>query len=269
MLSRIHRALATARPRTRPFVSSSCRLIENVDPLLPFVPPPPKPKPVAPPPPKLSQDPHVFLDIPPAEDPLLRYIASSLLRDGRRHTAERRVKYLLLHLHAFTRSPPLPLVRDAIERAAPFVRVITHRKGGKNVIQPVPLTERQRVLFAMRWILDASNTKAGVTVEERLAREMLDVLKGESKALKRKTDVHHTAMVNRCVASTFPKSGRLTSTSMTVEISEYLRRSNIRIYAPVNPHRHSSILRFARTQVQFLDAEVLFECAAICHWHDN
>ena len=53
----------------------------------------------------------------------------------------------------------------------------------------------------MKWILDASNFKAGVTVEERLAREILDVVKGESKALKKKDDIHTAAMVNRSVTA--------------------------------------------------------------------
>jgi small subunit ribosomal protein S7 len=51
-------------------------------------------------------------------------------------------------------------------------------------------------------MVKACNVKAGRTIEERFAREVLDVLKGESSVLKKKDDVHTLAMVNRCVSYT-------------------------------------------------------------------
>ena len=52
----------------------------------------------------------------------------------------------------------------------------------------------------MQWILEASNTKPGKTLEERLAREIIAVLEGNSKALAKKMELHRFAMVNRYVS---------------------------------------------------------------------
>ena len=139
------------------------------------------------------------LNIPPAEDPLLHYLTSSIMKHGRRSKAARVTSRTLLHLHSFTRSEPLPLLREAILAASPAVKCLSHRHGSKNVHKPVALGEKQRTRFAVQWILEASNKKPGKTLEERLAREIIAVLEGNSKALAKKTELHKFAMVNRYV----------------------------------------------------------------------
>lgn len=61
------------------------------------------------------------------------------------------------------------------------------------------LGEKQRTKYGVRWILEASQKKMGKTVEERLAREMVSVVRGDSEALRKKEEIHKFAMVNRCV----------------------------------------------------------------------
>ena len=138
-----------------------------------------------------------MLNIPPAEDPLLHYLTSSIMRHGGRSKAARITSRTLLHLHSFTRSEPLPLLREAILAASPAVKCLTHRHGAKNVHKPVALGEKQKTKFAVRWILEASDSKPGKTLEERLAREVVAVLEGTSKALAKKMELHRLAMVNR------------------------------------------------------------------------
>ena len=147
-----------------------------------------------------SKLPPVF-NIPPAEDPLLHYLTSSIMKHGRRSKAARITSRTLLHLHSFTRSEPLPLLREAILAASPAVKCLSHRHGAKNVHKPVALGEKQRTRFAVQWILEACDSKPGKTLEERLAREVIAVLEGNSKALAKKTELHRFAMVNRYVSA--------------------------------------------------------------------
>ena len=145
--------------------------------------------------------------IPPAEDPLLQYLTATVQKHGHRAKAARITSRTLLHLHAFTRSPPLPVLREAILTASPAVRSMIHRQGAKNVAKPVALGEKQRTRFALQWILDASKKRTGRTIEERLARELIAVIQGTSEALKKKEEVHRFAMVNRsaiCLSRWFP-----------------------------------------------------------------
>ncbi|KAG5643685.1 hypothetical protein DXG03_000518 [Asterophora parasitica] len=137
-----------------------------------------------------------IIDIPPAEDPLLHYFTSSLLTHGHRARAARITSNTLLHIHAFTRAPPLPILRKAVDAAAPAVRTLMHKQGGKVIAKPVALGEKQRTRKAVQAILTASKTKVGRSVEERLAREIIAVVQGSSAALENKVAIHKFAMVN-------------------------------------------------------------------------
>ncbi|EPQ57738.1 ribosomal protein S7 [Gloeophyllum trabeum ATCC 11539] len=138
-----------------------------------------------------------FVNIPPAQDPLLHYLTSTIMKHGRRQKASRITARTLLYLHTFTRAEPLPLLRQAILAACPAVRTLNHKTGAKVIFKPVPLTEKQRVHYGVEWILKASNSKPGRNLEERLARECIGVLNGESDALKWRDDMHKFATVNR------------------------------------------------------------------------
>lgn len=146
-------------------------------------------------PPELSE----HLEIPPAEDPLLGYITAALIRDGKLAQAQRTTANTLTWIHALTRAEPLPIFRHAILQVAPAVRTKVRRHGSKTIVKPVALGEKQRVKFAVQWLLEASKSKTGRTAEERLARELVAVIQGNSSALKKKEEVHTLAMVNRLV----------------------------------------------------------------------
>jgi len=135
--------------------------------------------------------------IPPAHDPLLDYIAAVIQRDGLRARAARTVSRMLLHIHTFTRAPPMPIVREAVMTAAPAVRIVSFKYGTKVMMTPQPLTEKQRVRAGLKQIISASESKPGKSLEVRLAREMISVVRGESRALDEKERLHKLAMVNR------------------------------------------------------------------------
>ncbi|KAF8889800.1 ribosomal protein S7 domain-containing protein [Infundibulicybe gibba] len=170
-------------PRTKPvrYISSSQQAVMSLPGAGPSAPP------VAP------TAPHL-MNIPPPQDPLLHYITSSLLTHGHRARASRITSETLLHIHALTRAPPLPILRHAVFAAAPAVRTLMHRQSGKTVPRPVALGEKQRVRYA--------RNRPGRTVQERLAREIVAAVQGNSDALKKKEEAHKFAMVNRGNAQT-------------------------------------------------------------------
>ena len=140
-----------------------------------------------------------MLDIPPAEDPLLQFMANTIMRHGKRKRASRIVSRMLLWVHSLTRAPPLDIVRQAVLLAAPAVRIMSHTHGGKIVARPVALSEKQRTRYAVKWIIKACENRPGQTLEERLAREIIATLQGTSSVLTEKDRLHTLAMVNRCV----------------------------------------------------------------------
>jgi small subunit ribosomal protein S7 len=138
-------------------------------------------------------------EIPPAEDPLLRYLASAIVRRGKRAMANRIVARTLSNIYALTHRPPLPLLREALFKLAPALRCTTQRHGTKNIVIPVAIGEKQRMKFAVQWLLKASYDSPGKKLEQRLAKEMVAVIEGTSKALEKKKEVHTLAVAHRQV----------------------------------------------------------------------
>ncbi|KAJ7638241.1 ribosomal protein S7 [Roridomyces roridus] len=184
-------------------------------------PPPPKHYMELPPPGSYRRGPkhEPLINIPPPEDPLLSFLSSMIMKHGERAKARRRVAQTLLHIHAFTRAPPMPILREAVLLSSPAVRVRSKTVGARVVHTPFALTEKQRTRSGIEWLLEASKSRPGRTLEERLARQMIDVLqrtftaRGEDKpdyagVLQIKQKAHEFAMVNRGTVRVDPAEQR-------------------------------------------------------------
>ncbi|KAI0336629.1 ribosomal protein S7 [Cubamyces sp. BRFM 1775] len=137
------------------------------------------------------------IHIPPAEDPLLHLFTSCVMKHGKRQEATRLTTKMLLHLHAFTKAPPLPIFREAVAKASPFLRCRQFKRASKQYVFPTPLNDRQRARQAIDWMLEAAKKKGGKHGAERIAREVIAIIKGDSEVLKKKVDVHRLAVLHR------------------------------------------------------------------------
>jgi small subunit ribosomal protein S7 len=165
-------------------------------------------------------------EVPPAEDPLLRYLASAIVRRGKRAMANRIVSRTLSNVYALTHRPPVPLLREALFKLAPAVRCTSQRHGSKNIVIPIAVGEKQRMKFAVQWLLKASYNSSGKKLEQRLAKEMVAVIQGTSKALEKKKEVHMLAVANRQVYvsrfSMLQNLSKVTGVMLRRERNEYI-----------------------------------------------
>ena len=159
--------------------------------------------------------------LPPEKHPMLQllatYIMSKKVRKkpkdvnepynkpfgGKYARAAKLTSQMLLFIQSSTRSPPMPIVQQAILDASPAVKCLRQKRGAKVLVKPQALNERQRIGKGIEWILEACRYRPGITFPERLAQEILGVLKGESKALNKKTEQHEFATVNRFVVDLY------------------------------------------------------------------
>ena len=78
------------------------------------------------------------------------------------------------------------------------------KTGSKSLVRPYPLNERQRTQKGIDWLLaEVKGKMSGQTLQERLAKEIIAIVRGDSLVLKLKEDAHKLAMVNRFVSLTF------------------------------------------------------------------
>jgi small subunit ribosomal protein S7 len=159
----------------------------------------------------------MHLDLPPEKHPILQLIATYIMSKkvrkkpkainepynkpfgGKYAKAAKLTSQMLLFIQSSTRSPPMPIVQQAVLDASPAVKCLRQKRGAKVIAIPKALNERQRIGKGIEWILEACRYRPGVTFPERLAQEILGVLQGDSQALRKKAEQHEFATVNRFV----------------------------------------------------------------------
>ena len=155
--------------------------------------------------------------IPPEKHPMLHLIATYIMSKkvrkkpkdinepynkpfgGKYARAAKLTSRMLLFIQSSTRCPPMPIVQQAILDASPAVKCMRQKRGAKMIVKPKALNERQRIGKGIEWILEACRYRPGITFPERLAQEIMGVLKGDSQALRKKAEQHEIATVNRFV----------------------------------------------------------------------
>lgn len=96
--------------------------------------------------------------------------------------------------------PALDVFNKALENAKPVVEVKSRRVGGATYQVPVEIRESRREALAMRWIINASRSRSGKSMADKLADELMDAYNGTGTAIKKKEDMHKMAEANKAFA---------------------------------------------------------------------
>ncbi|KAL0252388.1 hypothetical protein I308_101779 [Cryptococcus tetragattii IND107] len=137
--------------------------------------------------------------LPPPLDPTLDLLTNCLMKHGKKSDAQKMVHNILALLQGSTHLPPQPLLRQSILLASPSIKILSMRKSAKTILTPRALNERQRTRQGIAWILKAAEKgrKGGVSRDQRIAKEVLAVLEGQSEVFKWLEDVHKVGYLNR------------------------------------------------------------------------
>ena len=96
--------------------------------------------------------------------------------------------------------PAIDVFENAVRNVIPQIEVKPPRVGGANYQVPVEIRGDRRYSLAVRWIIDSSRSRAGRSMRERLAAELLEAADGQGGAVRRRDDVHRMAEANRAFA---------------------------------------------------------------------
>ena len=94
----------------------------------------------------------------------------------------------------------LKLFKKAVENCKPLLEVKTRRVGGANYQVPIEVNPERRTSLAIRWLLQYSRERAGKTMTDKLADELIDAANARGGAIKKKEDVHRMAEANKAFA---------------------------------------------------------------------
>jgi small subunit ribosomal protein S7 len=125
---------------------------------------------------------------------------NQLMRDGKKSTAEKIIYDAFSLVEQRTGEDPVRIFITALENIQPSVEVKSRRVGGANYQVPVEVRPSRRQALAMRWLRDFSRKRAGRSMKDRLAGEIMDAAQGRGAAVKKREDTHKMAEANRAFA---------------------------------------------------------------------
>jgi len=130
---------------------------------------------------------------------LARFINKVML-SGKKSVAEK-VMYSALDLIAEkTGRDPMDIFSQALSNAMPLVEVRPRRVGGATYQVPMEVRPDRRQAMAMRWLIGYARTRAGKSMTEKLAYELMDAANSAGATIKKREDTHKMAEANKAFA---------------------------------------------------------------------
>ena len=127
----------------------------------------------------------------------VQILINKLMTRGKKSTSERVVYGAFDRIQGQTGRDPLDVFQQAVRNVTPVLEVKPRRVGGATYQVPVEIRPDRRIALAMRWLLNASRSRGGRSMSERLASELLDAANNAGAAIKRRDDTHRMAEANR------------------------------------------------------------------------
>jgi small subunit ribosomal protein S7 len=133
--------------------------------------------------------------------PLVTKFLSTVMRDGKRSTAELILYRSLSIVKEKTGDDPLKVFKKAVDNTKPSLEVKSRRVGGSNYQVPIEVNPTRRLSLSIRWLVGFARARGdGKTMQEKLANELLDAANLRGGAVKKREDVHRMAEANKAFA---------------------------------------------------------------------
>ncbi len=123
-----------------------------------------------------------------------------VMRDGKKTTARKVVYGAFDILKNETKQDPRHVFNKALRNIMPLLEIRGRRIGGANYQIPYQVRGKRRFNLGCRWLINAAHARKGRSMKEKLALEILDAVKGEGAAVKKREDVHRMAEANKAFA---------------------------------------------------------------------
>ncbi len=123
-----------------------------------------------------------------------------LMQRGKKSIAESIAYGALQLVEERAQEEPVRLFRRALDNVRPRVEVKSRRVGGATYQVPVEVTPNRGAALAMRWMVQFARARAGKSMREKLAAELLDAAAERGEAVRKREETHRMADANRAFA---------------------------------------------------------------------
>ncbi|MFP4078204.1 MAG: 30S ribosomal protein S7 [Candidatus Izemoplasmataceae bacterium] len=131
---------------------------------------------------------------------LVTKLINNIMNDGKKNTAQRILYSAFKRVEEIKNQPPLEVFEEALNNVMPTFEVRARRIGGQNYQVPMEVREERRYTLGLRWMTQYSRLRNEKTMEERLAKEIVDASNGVGQSVKKREDMHRMADANKAFA---------------------------------------------------------------------
>lgn len=124
----------------------------------------------------------------------------SVMRDGKKSTAEKLLYDAFDIIAKKVNEPPLKVFEKALENVKPMTEVKSRRVGGSTYQVPTEVRPARRQALGIRWMIDFARKRGERGMAARLAGEILDASNNRGGAAKKREDTHRMAEANKAFA---------------------------------------------------------------------
>lgn len=131
---------------------------------------------------------------------LVTKLINSIMLDGKKGTAQKILYSAFQRVEEITNQPPMEVFEEALDNIMPTFEVRSRRIGGQNYQVPTEVRNERRFTLGLRWLTLYARLRNERTMEERLAKEIVDASQGNGASVKKKEDIHRMAEANKAFA---------------------------------------------------------------------
>ena len=122
---------------------------------------------------------------------------NKLMVNGKKSLAEHIVYGALSAIEQQARRNPLDVFDLALRNATPLLEVKPRRVGGATYQVPVEIKGDRKQSLAMRWLISSARSRAGKSMAEKLASELLDASNNTGATIRKRDETHRMAEANK------------------------------------------------------------------------
>ncbi|MDO4799274.1 MAG: 30S ribosomal protein S7 [Bacillota bacterium] len=127
-------------------------------------------------------------------------LINSIMYDGKRGVAQGIVYGAFEQVAEKTGKNAGEVFEAAINNIMPVLEVKARRVGGSNYQVPIEVRPERRQTLGLRWLITFARKRSERTMEEKLAKEIMDAANNTGAAVKKKEDTHKMAEANKAFA---------------------------------------------------------------------
>ena len=131
---------------------------------------------------------------------LVTKLINNIMLDGKKGTAQGILYGAFKKVEELTNQPPIEVFEEALNNIMPTFEVKSRRIGGQNYQVPVEVRPERKYTLGLRWLTLYARLRNEKTMEDRLAKEIIDASQGNGASVKKKEDIHRMAEANKAFA---------------------------------------------------------------------